>query len=93
MVGITIMSLSLTHGRVASRLFMYRNYCKVFWHRICSEIVCSQSIASGAARRYAPRRWQFDGGKNRGGSTSVCGRVHSPQSLVAKLQAASVPVA
>jgi len=26
------------------------------------------------------RRWQFDGGKNRGGSTSVRGRVRSPQS-------------
>ena len=25
-----------------------------------------------------PRRWQFDGGKNRGGSTSVRGRVRSP---------------
>ena len=31
-----------------------------------------------AARRYAPGRWQFDGGKNRGGSTSVRGRVSSP---------------
>ena len=25
-----------------------------------------------------PRRWQFDGGKNRGGSTSVRGRIRSP---------------
>jgi len=25
-----------------------------------------------------PRRWQFNGGKNRGGPTSVCGRVRSP---------------
>jgi len=39
-----------------------------------------QGIAPGAARRYAPpRRWQFDGGKNRGGSTSVRGRVRSPR--------------
>jgi len=39
-----------------------------------------------------PRRWQFDGGKNRGGST---GR-RSPHlwwPAVAKLQAASVPIA
>ena len=35
--------------------------------------VLKQGIAP--ARRYAPRRWQFDGGKNRGGSTSVRGRV------------------
>ena len=34
--------------------------------------------AVGAARRYAPRRWQFDSGKNRGGSTSVRRRVRSP---------------
>jgi len=27
---------------------------------------------------YASRRWQFDGGKNRGGSTSVRGRFRSP---------------
>ena len=25
-----------------------------------------------------PRRWQFDGGRNRSGSTSVRGRVRSP---------------
>ena len=38
-----------------------------------------QGIAPGAARRYAPhRRLQFDGGKNRGGSTSVRGRIRSP---------------
>ena len=38
-----------------------------------------QGIAPGPARRYAPpRRRQFDGGKNRGGSTSVRGRVRSP---------------
>ena len=32
------------------------------------------SIREGAIER----RWQFDGGKNRGGSTSVRGRVRSP---------------
>ena len=52
----------------------------------------------GAARRYAPRRWQYDGSKNRGGSTSVRRRVRSPhisggRRAVAKLQAASVPIA
>ena len=29
------------------------------------------------ARRYAPRRWQFAGSKNHGGSTSIRGRVRS----------------
>jgi len=43
-----------------------------------ASIDAKQGIAPGAARRYAPRRWQFDGGKNRGGSTSVRGRVRSP---------------
>jgi len=39
------------------------------------------------ARRYAPA----DGSSTRGGSTSVRGRVRSPH--MAKLQAASVPIA
>ena len=37
-----------------------------------------QAIAPRAARRYAPRRRQINGGKNRGGSTSVRGRIRSP---------------
>jgi len=37
-----------------------------------------QGIAPGAARRYAPRRWQFDRWQNRSGSTPVSGRVRSP---------------
>jgi len=45
-----------------------------------------QGIAWGAAGRYAPRRWQFDSGKNRGRSTSV--HLWWPQ-----LQAASMPIA
>ena len=36
-----------------------------------------RGIAAGAARRYAPRRRQFDSGKNRGGSTFVRGQVCS----------------
>ena len=47
-----------------------------------------QVSAPGAARRYAPRRWQFD---SRRIYTSVRGRLRSPH--VAKLQAASVPIA
>jgi len=46
-----------------------------------------QVIAPGAARRYAPA----DGSSTRGGSTSVRGQVRSPH--MAKLQAASVPIA
>jgi len=38
-----------------------------------------QGVAPRAARRYAPSpQWQFDGGKNRGGSMSARGRVRSP---------------
>ena len=51
------------------------------WVVSYQRLPCWQGIAPGAARRYAPRRWQFDGGKNRGGSTSVRGRVRT--SLVA----------
>jgi len=53
-----------------------------------------QVIAPGAARRYAP---PADGSSTRGGSTSVRGRSAVRTSLVAaavaKLQAASVPIA
>jgi len=45
---------------------------------ISIDFCAEQAIAPGAARRYGPRRWQFDGGKNRGGSTPVRGRVRSP---------------
>jgi len=38
-------------------------------------LLCKQAIAPGATRRYAPRGWRS---KNRGGSTSVRGRVRSP---------------
>jgi len=49
-----------------------------------------QAIAPVAARRYARRhQWQFDRGKNRGGSMTV----HLWWPAVAKLQAASVPIA
>ena len=41
-------------------------------------VVQSTRYRPGASRRYAPRRWHFDGGRNRGGSTSVRGRVRSP---------------
>ena len=50
------------------------------WLHLCIRI---QVIAPGAARRYAPA----DGSSTRGGSTSV----RSPH--MAKLQAASVPIA
>jgi len=47
-----------------------------------------QVIAPGAARRYAPRRWQFDSGKNRGGSTFRSGRNSPFYSGVTHLPAA-----
>jgi len=37
-----------------------------------------QCIASEGCETICPDRWQFDSGKNRGGSTSVCGQVRSP---------------
>ena len=49
-----------------------------------------QVIAPGAERRYAGMP-AADGSSTRGGSTSVRGRVRSPH--MAKLQAASVPIA
>ena len=52
-----------------------------------------QIIASGATRRYAPRRWQFDSRRiyvrPRTGPQSA----HLWWQAVAKLQAASVPIA
>jgi len=53
-----------------------------------SASVSKQVIAPGLARRYAA---PADGSSTRGGSTSVRGRVRSPH--MAKLQAASVPLA
>jgi len=47
-----------------------------------------QVIAPGAARRYAPRRWKFDSGKNRGGSTFRSGRNSPFYSGVTHLPAA-----
>jgi len=61
-----------------------------------------QGIAPGAARRYAsPRRWQFDGGKNRGGFFNIFNirprtgpqSAHIRWPAMAKLEAASVPIA
>ena len=38
-----------------------------------------QCIASEGCETICPDRWQLDSGKNRGGSTSVCGQVRSPR--------------
>ena len=58
-----------------------------------SELCTKQVIAPGAARRYAPRRWQFDSRRiyvrPRTGPQSA----HLWRPAVAKLQAASVPMA
>jgi len=49
-------------------------------HRTRAIVKANKVSARGTARRYAPspRRCQFDDGRNRGGSTSVRGRVRSP---------------
>jgi len=71
---------------------------EVLWRYIvCCNAPHRTWYRPGGGETIYPRRWQIDGGKNRGGSTSVCGR--GPQSAhrwwpaVAKLQAASVPIA
>jgi len=40
----------------------------------------TSNITLTKTRQYAPRQWQFDGGKNRGGSKSIRGQVRSPHS-------------
>ena len=65
--------------------------CLLLWVFAASCIlnkINKRSYRPGVARRYAP---PADGSSTRGGSTSVRGRIRSPH--VAKLQAASVPVA
>jgi len=66
--------------------------CLLLWVFASSCIlnkINKRSYRPGVARRYAPP--PADGSSTRGGSTSVRGRIRSPH--VAKLQAASVPVA
>jgi len=45
---------------------------------VCLRISTRYRPGGGRRDDMPPRRWQFDGGKNRGGSTSVRGPVRSP---------------
>jgi len=67
----------VSHHSVDRLRHLHRTSSYSFATRQILGMQTEQSCRPGGGETICPRRWQFDGGKNRSGSTSVRGRVRS----------------